>query len=102
MEDLPKQEPGGGSFYRFRRMQEEVAKVGGKHSLDHIKQTNFCVRASAQPASDGRKPLRTLWHSIYDCQDLTLQVEFYLGEGTSTDAAPRRSGYLAFKLEEKK
>lgn len=101
-DELPKQESGGGSFYRFRRMQEEIAKVGGKNSLDHIKQTNFCVRATTQPASQGRKPLRTLWHSIYDCQDLTLQVDFYLGEGLSTEAASHRSGYLAFKLEEKK
>lgn len=99
VEDFPKQEPGGESFYRFRRMQEEVAKVGGKHSLDHMKQTNFCVRATAQAPSEGRKPLRTLWHSIYDCQDLILQVDFYLGEGTSPGAAPRSSGYLTFRLE---
>jgi len=102
IDELPKQEPGGGSFYRFRRMNEEIAKVSGKHSLENIKQTNFCVRATEPGLPGGRKPNRTLWHSIYDARDLTLQLDFYLGEGPSADAAPRRSGYLAFKLGEKK
>ena len=102
VDELPKQEPGGGSFYRFRRMHEEIAKVGGKHSLENIKHTNYCVRAVESSAPQGRKRHRTLWHSIYDVRDLTLQVDFYLGEGSSADAVSRRSGYLAFRLEEKK
>lgn len=102
VDELPKQEPGGGSYYRLRKMHDEISKVGGKHSLENIKQTNFCVRAAEPAVPDGRKPNRTLWHSIYDAKDLTLQLDFYLGDGPSTDAAQRRSGYLAFKLEEKK
>ncbi len=102
LESLPKQEPGGGSFYRFRRMHEEMAKVGGKHSLENMKQTNLCVQAAAPAKPLGHKPNRTLWHSLYDAADLTLQVDFYLGEGASADAAPRRSGYMSFTIANKK
>lgn len=102
VDDLPKQEPGGGSYYRLRKMHEEITKVGSKHSLDNIKHTNFCVRAVEPAVPQGRKPNRTLWHSLYDVRDLTLQVDFYLGEEPSADAASCRSGYLAFKLDDKK
>ncbi len=101
VDELPKQEPGGGSYYRFRRMHEEIAKIGAKHSLENIKHTNSCVRATEPAVPNGRKPNRTLWHSIYDVRDLTVQVDFYLGEGTSEEAEHAAPGTLPSSLRGK-
>jgi hypothetical protein len=86
------------TYYRYRRLGKEIEKVTGKHTIENIKQTNRCVSVTLPP-DPGFKPSRTLWHAIYDCTDLTLEADFYLGEGAAPDAEPRRSGYLSFRLE---
>lgn len=94
---FPTDDPPLGSFSRFRKLQEEVGSASGVLSMETIKRANHCVAITEAP-SPGRKPDRTLWHSLYDCQDLTLQVDFYLGEASTPEAPPRRSGYHTFRL----
>jgi len=97
IEQVPKDSEASSTYARFIRMQKAIENTQGKHSLEVIKSTNECVRAVENPAFG--PPDRTLWHALYDCQDLTLDVDFYLGEGRSPDEPHRRSGYLKFRLE---
>lgn len=80
------------SFGRRKRMQDEIALAGDKLSLDQIKYTNACV-AAANPHYSGR----TIWHSLYNCAERSMQVSFYLGDDNS--GVPRRSDYLTFQLK---
>ena len=82
------------TFARFRRLHDEINKAPIKRTLDDIKHANRCVRAAGQ----GRAPGRTLWHSLYDCHDKSLDIDFYLGEN-GADGQDKRSGYLHFQLE---
>ena len=83
-----------GSLARYRRLNDEIDKAPTKRSLDDIKHANRCVRAVGQ----GTVPTRTLWHAIYDCQDKSLEIDFYLGENGAS-GKEKRSGYLHFRLE---
>ena len=93
----------GNSFVRYSRLQTEIAKSPKGRSIEEIKRTSACVKASSPAgtrAPDGPVRLnRTLWHSIYDCADRSMEVDFYLGEDGSAPAKEKRSGYLRFKLE---
>jgi acyl-CoA:6-aminopenicillanic acid acyl transferase len=84
------------SYTRYRALEAKIAAASGKLSLDAIKSANACVSAAGLPGPGG-KPGRTLWHALYDATDGSLAVDFYLGESPS-GGAPRRSGYLAFRL----
>lgn len=103
MEEMPTENYGASSYSRYRRLQEEIGKADKKRSLETIKQTNQCVMqakdmlpANARPP---RTPGRTLWHSVYDCQSKTLEVDFYLGEDKTALKGQKRSGYLRFHLK---
>ena len=101
LENLPKEESPGSTFNRLRRLYEEVEKAGGKHSLETIKKTNAAVAVDPQcsQARPGRSVGRTLWHAIYDSQDLSLQADFYLGEDPDAANKQKRSGYVRFQLQ---
>ncbi len=83
-----------GSLARYRRLNDEIKKAPTKRTLDDIKHANRCVRAVGQ----GTVPGRTLWHSVYDCHDKSLEIDFYLGEN-GANGKEKRSGYLHFQLE---
>jgi hypothetical protein len=101
LEAMPKEPNPAGTFNRLRRLYEEIERAGGKHSLETIKKTNASVAVDPQssPARPGRGAARTLWHAVYDCQDVSLQVDFYLGEDPTAPTRQKRSGYLRFKLD---
>ncbi len=79
------------SFARFRRLHEEINKAPVKRSTEDMKHANRCVQRSGGP-------VRTLWHSLYDCHDKSLDIDFYLGE-KGAKGQEKRSGYLHFQLE---
>jgi hypothetical protein len=89
-----------GSFSRYGRIQKQISKIE-KLRVDQIKAANRC----ASPMGDGNVAPggqlgRTLWHSIYDLEEGTLLVDFYLGEDPkSPDLHQHRSGYLPFRLQ---
>ncbi|MHC5065592.1 MAG: C45 family autoproteolytic acyltransferase/hydrolase [Planctomycetota bacterium] len=82
------------SHWRFRRLDEEITKAGEEKSMQEIRETNLCVRANAGQAYS----VRTLWYAIYDTTDLSLEIDFYLGED-SEPGKDRRSEVMRFQLE---
>jgi len=94
--DFPRSDSVGSTYGRYIRMQNSIEKAAGKCTLADIKSTNDRVRAL--DSADSGHPERTLWHALYDCQDVTLDVDFYLGEPPSSGEPERRSGYLKFRL----
>ncbi len=81
---------------RYARLQQNVTAVPQKRSLADVKRAN----ASVAWLGNDVPPERTLWHALYDCDERSLEVDFYLGEGPGVDAGrPKRSGYLKFKLD---
>lgn len=93
----------GDSFNRFRTLDSEIAAASKKRSKDDIKKTNACVKARSSAgqrvAGLPARLNRTFWHSMYDCTDRSMEVDFYLGEDASVPGGERRSGYLKFKLD---
>jgi hypothetical protein len=94
-EEMPVEEHPGSSYTRYRKLQERLA-AEPKATMEYIKGTNLCVRADP-PASQGRYPGRTLWHSVYDMTVKTAEIDFYLGEDGK--GGQRRSGYKKFSLK---
>ncbi|HCI81000.1 MAG TPA: hypothetical protein DHW02_15070 [Ktedonobacter sp.] len=98
------------SFARYQTLKQAIASYSGMYSVDFLKETNACVFADDAMqqeyiAATGRELLsdvRTLWHSIYDTQERSLEVSFYLRDEPSADeASPRtaiRSTYHRFQL----
>ena len=84
------------TFRRFRRLDEEIARARKKRSIDEIKYANKCVSGLAKTDANGR----TLWHSLYDCTNNSLEIDFYLGEN-GADGGQERSGYVRFQLEKR-
>jgi len=82
--------PQGNSFDRYRKLDAEIQKQGGKLSPEAVRSTNLCV--AVPPSVQGAA---TLWHSVYDLDDLTLKVSFFLGHEGGKE---RRTPYLEFKL----
>jgi hypothetical protein len=75
-----------------------------KFSLADIISINADVAVPPDvPSNESRAPARTLWHSIYDVDALTLQVKFYLGEKPdptdTTKVVLEYTPYLEFQLE---
>lgn len=93
----------GDSFNRFRTLDSEIAAASKKRSMDDIKKANACVKARSSAgqrvAGLPARLNRTFWHSMYDCTDGSMEVDFYLGEDTSAPGGEGRSGYLKFKLD---
>lgn len=88
----------GGTFNRYCRLRDGIKKMGGKLSIDQIKRLNESVRAGPPTAVKGGKTGRTLWHSLYDLKERTLEVDFYLGEAEGAVGGQKRSGYKRFPL----
>lgn len=100
---LPDETHPGGSFNRFRRLQERINRSDNYTESDIIEIAS-CVAATREAA--GSFAGRTLWHALYDMENRSLKVSFYLGEQSSSEEAStrsdsshiRRSPYLQFQL----
>ncbi|HSF83112.1 MAG TPA: C45 family peptidase [Anaerolineales bacterium] len=115
----PETIPGGppriedvGSFWRYRRLSDQIASHHGSFTPEEMKANNDCVNSlmvveAATSADPARREqfyganARTVWHSLYDQQAGTLEVSFYLGEEVQADGThlERRSDYLKVALE---
>ena len=88
--DLPI-EPGNGLTYdRARRLSAAIDQPG-KLDAERLKDLHACVRIE-----DSGTPVRTLWHAVYDPGNLTLQIDFHLGD---TAIGERRTPYRTFRLD---
>ncbi|HZG66122.1 MAG TPA: hypothetical protein VEZ12_05230 [Herpetosiphonaceae bacterium] len=97
------------SFWRYATLEEMLHQHDGGWSEDAMKSANACVsvrqmleQLGADPANNSipaNMLSRTLWHSLYNVEQRTVAVDFYLcetGEGDSTKEI--RSGYYEFAL----
>lgn len=87
---------------RFDQVRKRLASAVGKVSIDFIKETSSGIAARPPVPPAPRAPHRTLWHALYYPEQRRMEVDFYLGESpveAGKSAAPRRSGYLEFKLD---
>ena len=83
-------ETGTSSFQRYKQLEVFLEEKNNKYSKEFIKQANSEVTTSkvAEWIPDNfreevvNKPgfSRTLWHSIYDGNERSLEVKFYLKE----------------------
>jgi predicted choloylglycine hydrolase len=99
------------AFWRYRRLLDALARHEGDFTVDQMTANNAAVTChmvyealSADPAQRELAAAvrnRTVWHSFYDQEELTLRVSFYLGEEMLADGTrrERRSEYLTFGLQ---
>jgi predicted choloylglycine hydrolase len=90
------------TYQRYRTLSEAIA-TAGRFGLEEIISINSSVAVPPTAlGSETRVPGRTLWHSIYDIDDRSLQVKFYLGERPDAAAEDRAileyTPYLRFEL----
>ena len=98
------------SYERYQTLSQAIEAHPGKYSVDFRKEANACVfaddamereytRATGLELSSS---VRTLWHSVYDTAERSLEVSFYLrDEPGADDRDPRRalrSDYYRFQL----
>lgn len=104
--ELPTESHPQGYFNRYRRLASELKPNQVYNEADVIEFAS-CVAANVATGA-GSVPNRTLWHSLYDLEQRSMKVSFYLGEGTGTanadndktkTAANRRTEYLTFRLQ---
>lgn len=84
------------SFYRYKRLASKMESGKSKKTVKDLREATHCVKATGGSGILNR----TLWHGIYDCNDRSLAVDFYLGEDPSAKDGEKRSGYLEFALED--
>jgi hypothetical protein len=83
--------PEGNSFDRYRALQAEIAKRG-QHTPEQASTNNLCVAVPTNPSH------ATLWHSVYDLEDRSMRVSFYLG--IDSNGRARRTPYMKFQLQQ--
>jgi hypothetical protein len=100
----------GDSYQRYQTLSRAIEAHPDKYSVDFLKETNACVffddvvereytnLTSTELLTTGR----TLWHSVYDTEERSLEVSFYLrDEPGAEETDPRmaiRSDYHRFQL----
>ncbi len=99
------------SFWRYSTLDEMLHQHNGGWSEDTMKAASACVsvqqmfeRLGASPANrsiPANMLSRTLWHSLYNVEQGTVAVDFYLGETSNGDTTNEiRSGYYEFALSQ--
>lgn len=98
------------SYERYQTISQAIESHSGMYSVDFLKETNACVFADDAMQQEytkatGLEPasaVRTLWHSIYDTQERSLEVSFYLRDEPGADeqlpCTAIRSDYHRFQL----
>ena len=102
IEDLPA-ESQISTYERYRTLSR-ATQVDKKFSLEEMISINSSVAVPPRASgSETYAPGRTLWHSIYDVDERSLRVKFYLGEkpdpAAEQDMILEYSPYLDFALE---
>jgi predicted choloylglycine hydrolase len=76
--------PEGWSYDRFRILHDAFAGKNRYNASDLVVALSTVQPMSPVSEDSHYAPLRTLWNAIYDSEELTLTIKFYLGE-TRTD-----------------
>lgn len=90
---LPDDQHQLGTYNRYKSLS---SKASGKLSLEQIVENNCTVAVNDKQQGT---PHRTLWHSVYDTEDRSASIDFYLAEDEKGKNGQKRSGYLKFKLD---
>jgi hypothetical protein len=103
--------PQTNAFWRYRKMQEMVGAHADGFAPADFEAISEAVRApelfaqavpdtGSGPAIAANPMVRTLWHSVYNQVERSVDVSFYLGDAPSGNGHPsaRRSGYMKFAL----
>lgn len=102
--DLPEEIRAGliNTYKRYKRLEDQIKGKEG-FSLDEIIKINNSVANSNLPLENFGPLNRTLWHSLYDLQELSLKVKFYLDEKEDNSVPSGKrifySDYLKFSLQ---
>jgi hypothetical protein len=91
------------SYDRYRALYG-ATKDGGKFSIDQMKAVNASVAFVPGPLdSPDYPPTRTLWHALYDLDEGSVSVRFYLRDGVDPSDKAKTVGeyteYMTFKLK---
>jgi hypothetical protein len=106
----PGVESGTTSFARFDRLatvlletprpyaDEAIRRINGEVAVGKVVSWIPPERRQAFASSPGLS--RTLWHAVYDTDELTLEVSFYLGDKPAAGGGftERRTPYFRFSL----
>jgi len=100
VEELPVEEFGASTYTRYRILLAALGHPGRPYSLEQIKANNQAVFITGssyphpQPIAD-----RTIWHSVYDCSERSLEICFYMRDDPAEEMNVY-SPYSVFKLEQ--
>jgi hypothetical protein len=90
-------------YNRYRALEAAVGSQD-QYSLDFIKETNAHVFITDR-SFDNTTELRTIWHSIFDTTESSVQVSFHLRDVDHPGERHRasvRSAYYKFCLDIKR
>jgi predicted choloylglycine hydrolase len=76
IEELPE----GWSYDRYRALQDAMSRKKQYTGTDLIAVLSSVQPKSPTPENSQRAPSRTLWNALYDSDDQSLKIRFYLGE----------------------
>lgn len=100
------------AFWRYKKLDEVTSGHNGLFSTDNMKYNQQCVNILQMFETVAKDPnhrgiaagsnSRTLWRSLYNQNEKSMEVSFYLGEETNSGGKiiERRSDYLKFSLDE--
>jgi len=91
------------SYDRYREIYE-ATKDGGKFSVEQMKAVNAGVAFRWHGGENPEyPPTRTLWHALYDLDEGSASIKFYLRDGADpsdkTKKVAEYTDYLTFKLK---
>lgn len=98
IEELPAEDYKASPFERYKLVYNLLKNHSGKFDLNKIKQINSCLFVDESYLNiKFPYPFRTLWHEIYDADESSLEISFYLHD--SADNNQIRSDYYKFSLQ---
>lgn len=83
IDELPEKDPGS-SLRRYKMLDESI-KEKRAFSLEEIAAINARVAVPPYAPQGEHAPGRTLWYALYDLDEQTLTVKFYLSEKPDPD-----------------
>lgn len=101
----------GDTYQRYRTLSQLIEAHPDKYSVDFLKKTNACVffddAVQREYTNLTKIELlttgRTLWHSVYDTQERSLEASFYLRDESGAEETEARiairSDYYRFRLK---
>lgn len=87
----------GGSFTRYKKLRKAI-DPRGKMSKAEIIQFHESVMPRGSGAAVSQPVGRTLWHSLYDLEDRSLSISFYLRDDPGAPLGQVRTPYKTFRL----